>query len=432
MRKKKEYQFFSIHTITGTIFVLVVSFLLSFVAHTVDFFNPMEKAFKDFTLTDVVYRPVVNEKTGEVSNFKDRKVSDKIVLVNLGGYDPDSGRYKMAMQLNRINQFSPAVVGIDAFFKKPKEPYSDSILADAFRNTKNLVLVSKLDELDSTEENFSTLIRSADIFTKYAQTGFANFITGGEDGYLTTRRFSSHEKVGDKTEWCFTAQILSIYDKKKFEELKSRKRQTEVINYTGNLEKFARLDFDQVLDSTTDLSFLRGKIVLMGYLGETIGTPSLEDVFFTPLNAEMAGRSVPDMYGITVHANILSMMLGGYYISQAPSWFDSFLAILICMLNVSIFLYIGHKYRSTSQLMMRIVQIIQGVILTGLLIYLLAEKDMSVEFTVSLAILFLCADLTEIYEGSLHGFIERYRSKIGRPKVNARSRYYKKRRLFSK
>ncbi len=431
MKKKKKYQFFSVHTLTGTVFVIAVSYLISFAAQTIDFFNPLEMALKDFTFTDLVYQRDVDEESGTETRFNTKQVSDKIVLVNIGG--PELGRAGLAAELNRINQFHPAVVGIDAFFRRPgADPYADSLLSEACRNTDKLVLVSKLENWDSINNRFTHLTRSADIFSNYAESGFANFITGGEEGYLTTRRFTSHENVDSTVEWCFTGKILSLYDKKKYKELISRSSQTEVINYAGNLDHFFRLDYTDVLDTTKDLSFLKGKIVLMGYLGKPMGAPSLDDVFFTPLNAQMAGRSVPDMYGITVHANILSMMLGEYYITQAPDWLDPLLAILVCMLNVSVFLFIGHKFKNSSQLMMRLVQIVQATVMTGLVIYLLSEKDVYVEFTLSLTLLFLAADLTEIYEGSVHSTIELYKTKFGRKRLNARSRYYKKRRLFSR
>lgn len=430
MRKKEKYRFFSIHTITGTIFVVVISLVLSIIPQNIDFFNPIEKALKDFTLTDVVFQRRLDDESGVVKKFTNHEINDKIILVNIGG--ASVGRAGLAEQLEIINRYSPAVVGIDAFFKRPGDPIADSLLSEAFRNTNNLVLVSKLESWDSSKNRFTELTKSAEMFSRHATTGFANFITGGSDGYLTTRRFSAKEPVNDQTELCFTGKILSLVDKGKFGKLSKRGKPTEIINYSGNLEHFFRLDYTDVMDTTRDLSFLKDKIVLMGYLGEPMGNPSLEDVFFTPLNPEMAGRSVPDMYGITVHANILAMMLGEYYIAQAPEWLDPFLALVICLLNVSIFLFIGHKYRSSSQLMMRIVQILQGIILTGLLIYLLAEKDIYVEFTLSLTLLFLCADLTEIYEGSLHNAIAAYQLRRKRPATNSRSQYYKKRRLFSK
>lgn len=434
MKKKSRYTFFSIHTLSGTLFVVGVTYLLSLIVINIDFFNPIESALKDFTFTDIVFQSSIDEESGTEKRFANRQVSPEIVMVNLGEMPdgrPDLARLKLAAQVNRLNQYAPSVIGIDAFFRKPGEPFADSILADAFSRTKNLVLVSKLEDWDSTKNQFASLTRSTSLFSQYAKSGFANFITGGDEGYLTTRRFTAEEPVGMDKEWCFTATILSLYHPKKFEVLAARPRKTEVINFSGNLQNFFRLDDSDLEDTTVDLSFIKGKIVLIGYLGDPIGKPSLEDVFFTPMNPEMGGRSVPDMYGITVHANILSMMLSENYIAQSPGWLDPCLAIAICMLNVSIFMYIGDRYRSMSQLMMRVIQILQAIVLMFITIYSLSQRNVAVEFTISLTLLFLAADLTEIYDGSIKSTVDLYKRKIGRPR-DARSKYYKRRRLFSR
>lgn len=377
--------------ITGTIFVILVSYLLQLITVNIDFFNPITQALSDFKVTDVVY-----------SKLKDKRPPEQeIVMINIGNL----GRGDLAMLLNRINEYEPAVVGIDAFFKKPKDPSVDSALAAAFSNTKKLVLVSKLDSVDHKDQ-FNVLIKSADVFSHSAYSGFANFITGGDEGFLTTRRFTSLQKYGDTTEYSFTAKILSLYDPKRFAEMDKREKKLEIINYSGNLERYFKFDYPEVFDPSIDLSVIKGKIVLMGFLGEPMGEPSLTDIFFTPLNEKEAGRSHPDMYGITVHANILSMMLGGYYIDQAPGWLDPLLAVVLCMLNVALFIWVGKRFRDFSQLSMRIIQIFEGVVLTGLMFYLLTVKDYNVDFTITLVLVFLTADLAEIYEGTAKTIVE--------------------------
>ncbi len=64
------------------------------------------------------------------------------------------GRGEIAEMLGRINQAEPAVVGIDAFFRAPKDedPVSDSALSAAMQATPNLVLVSKVAFKEEAEE----------------------------------------------------------------------------------------------------------------------------------------------------------------------------------------------------------------------------------------------------------------------------------------
>ncbi len=397
MKEPKGNRFFNVHMITGTIFVILVSYLLQMVTVNIDFFNPVTQALSDFKVTDVVY-----------SKLKDKRPPEQeIVMVNIGNLD----RAGLAAVLQRINEYEPAAVGIDAFFKRPKDPFGDSALATVFANTKNLVLVSKLDSVDSLD-HFNHLVKSAEMFSFTANSGFANFVTGGDEGYLTTRKFTTLQEVGDTVEYSFTSRLLALYDPVRFKKLDARPKQLEIINYSGNLERYFKFDYPEVLDPNMDLSVIKGKIVLMGFMGEPMGEPSLTDIFFTPLNEREAGRSHPDMYGITVHANILSMMLGGYYIDQAPSWFDPLLAIVLCMLNVALFIWVGNQFRDFAQLSMRIIQIIEGTVITFIMFYLLTNHDYNVDFTLTLVLVFLTADLAEIYEGTAKTVVEQVENRL--------------------
>lgn len=415
MIRKKNYRFFNYHLFSCTCFVLLMSGLISIAAVNTDIFNPLKNAFKDFDVTDLAFQ-----------KFRESKdPGQDIVLVNIGNLD----RTGLAAELNVINRFSPAVVGIDAFFNKPKDPVQDFQLAMAMNSTENLVLVSRLDSVNDTTLAFGHVTRSLPIFSANAHGGYANFITGGDDGFLTTRRFTARETVADTTEVSFAARILELYDKEAYRKLMSRPAQQEIINYSGNLDKFIRLDVHQVLDSGADLSFLKGKIVLMGYLGEPMGAPSLTDVFFTPLNQNIAGRGFPDMYGITVHANILSMMIRGDYIEQTPESMDYILGVLLCFFNVGIFLYFARKARNISQVVMRTVQFVQAFLITGFMLYMLTRQDYRVELGFTLGLIFFTGDLTEIYQNAAFSYVEKVRQKQAAHRITVRREKVKKRLL---
>ena len=67
-----------------------------------------------------------------------------------------------------------------------------------------------------------------------------------------------------------------------------------------------------------DLSFIKDKIVLLGFMGINLNDKTFEDIFFTPLNERYAGKSFPDMYGVVIQANIISMILNKKYINTMP------------------------------------------------------------------------------------------------------------------
>jgi CHASE2 domain-containing sensor protein len=92
------------------------------------------------------------------------------------------------------------------------------------------------------------------------------------------------------------------------------------------------------------LEFVRGKIVLMGYLGPDTSTLVTEDIFFTPRNPQYVGKTYPDMYGVVVHANIISMVMSERYYSGMPFWMSLTLTILIVYGNMVLFGYIRENY----------------------------------------------------------------------------------------
>jgi CHASE2 domain-containing sensor protein len=69
----------------------------------------------------------------------------------------------------------------------------------------------------------------------------------------------------------------------------------------------------------------------MGYMGESFkAPPDLEDIYYTPMNQTLAGRSLPDMHGIVIHANIIHMILARDYINLMPAWLSIILAFITC------------------------------------------------------------------------------------------------------
>lgn len=58
----------------------------------------------------------------------------------------------------------------------------------------------------------------------------------------------------------------------------------------------------------------------------------MDDLHYSPLNERVSGKSFPDMYGVVVHANILSMILNGRYASLASKLTSYFFAFLITFL----------------------------------------------------------------------------------------------------
>jgi CHASE2 domain-containing sensor protein len=117
--------------------------------------------------------------------------------------------------------------------------------------------------------------------------------------------------------------IAKKFDSLSFENLKSRQIQDDLITYHGNVDdngeskfgfKYDALDTWEVLEESFESSRIRGKIVLFCFLGSYIGDLSFEDKYFSPLNTDVFGKTIPDMYGGVLHANIITSILEKKYI----------------------------------------------------------------------------------------------------------------------
>jgi CHASE2 domain-containing sensor protein len=376
--------FFSIHHFLITVIVAGLFALLSLIPFKGDFLNPIDQALSDFELTDIVFSQLRDPQSPDTS----------IVIVNIGEEDEIS-RARIAKQIFNLNRFEPKVIGIDAFFRSRKDSTMDAILQAAFATTSNLVLVSKLNHYNEQSNTYDTLETSnPELFMPFASSGFANLITEGIDEFRTSRAFSPIEKVYDTSELAFPLQVALKYDPSSVEEFLNRRNTIEYINYRGNMEKFYVIDVDQSLDEQADLSFVKDKIVIMGYMGRNLSHNTWgEDKFFTPLNKKFAGKSFPDMYGIVVHANIISMVLNKNYIEVMPEG----LSFVILYFNVVIFSYLLRKMPLAYGAVTILWQLIVTILLLFVVLMLFNYANYKADFTTGIIAVLLAADICDVY-----------------------------------
>ncbi|MBM2814706.1 MAG: hypothetical protein HW421_1468 [Ignavibacteria bacterium] len=317
-------KYISSEHIISTILVFIVLMIFP-IFFQLDFLDPIQNTFQDLQITDIVFSRFRSPKKETVDN--------NIVLVNIG-----ITRTEIAQQIETINKYQPKVVGIDALFLKPKDNETDSILEAAFAQTKNLVFVSKLVNYDNDAKNYQSCVTSIDRFNRYGSHGFANLIFD-EKGNQTVREFKPVQKVEGTSIKEISVQIAEKFDQAATISFLARKKENEKINYRRNIEKYITLDIEDVLNENSKLEVIRNKIVLLGYLGANIKTKSSEDNFFTSMNRKYIGKTMPDMYGVVIHANKISMILAYDYLSTTPYWFSILLAIAIVYLNMVLFSY---------------------------------------------------------------------------------------------
>lgn len=367
-----------------TVMMFVVLGIFSFIPINCLFLDPIAKAISDFDVYDIVYSKLREEP----------KVDTNIVLVNLSNLS----RSDHARQLNIVNSLNPKVIGIDAIFQEEKEHYSDSLLADAFSRCRNLILVSKLDKYNEEADTYDIVLSSIDIFNKYASNGFANLPNDDKVSFRTIREFRPVSKTNGTAVNAFASEIVEIYNPEAFQFLMNRKKEVEKIDYIGNYNRFYFLDADQVLSGENDLSFIRNKIVLMGFMGINLNNKTFEDIYFTPLNERYAGKTFPDMYGVVIHANIISMILNGNYIDIMPERLSLALAVILCYLSAFIIFKLRENYKDWFFTFSKLYVLLISLLNLFIGVILLHNFNYRINLTLTLAVIVLSGTVVDIYK----------------------------------
>jgi CHASE2 domain-containing sensor protein len=395
-----------------TVLVFVLIGLLSFIRVNVHFLDPFSHGIKDYEVTDIVY-----------SRMRDLaiRLDERIVVINTG--DPD--RAQIARMLERIATARPAVIGIDVLFSERKDPAVDSALQAAIKGAGNVVLATFLEGYSEHLGYFQAETLADTFFSNYAHTGFANF-PGNET--QTIRFFSPREKTKDVPVNSFAVEVARQYQPAAAERLFRRKKAVERIHYTAVQENFVVFEPAAILDTSFHLEQLQGKIVLMGYVnGPTERGYRTIDRFFTPFNQHYTGRSLPDMDGLIIHANIVKMVLDGQYIQTVPPLLSFLLAVLYCYGNIILLERLHHRYHYLYHPMARLVQIAEFALLFFIISALFYYFRIKWDFSLGMFALLLSFDVLVIYEGVMANPKSRFRKIPGLFSAKSKKRVTKAR-----
>ena len=383
-------------------------------------FDPIGQSLADMEFTDITF-----------SRLRvDPLVDESIVLVNIS----DIPRGMIAQQVMTISKFKPKVIGIDGFFDCVRcgpgkidssccplayDTLNNLILANAIKDAGNVVLVTKLLQTDSLvqasegSEDFLMYdsLRRTDAFIRGdAMEGFASLETeaANQEDLKSCRRFNPKMEVRNKMQYAFAVKMAMVYDSVKTKKFLDRGNSLEVINYRGNIwdpfeagefpGRYATLEWDQALNEDSFVPELfKDKIVIMGYLGNTLDDTSWDDKFFTPLNKKYAGKSRPDMYGAVVHANAVSMILNEDYVGEMNVVQQGAIAFIICFLNIALFTFINNRIPHWFDGLSLLVQLIEIVICGAAMIFVFKWFSFKLNLTIALAAIALCGTCFELY-----------------------------------
>jgi CHASE2 domain-containing sensor protein len=400
-------------TILGTAFILFMMFAFSKLTYfkIFDVLDPIGDVFADMESTDIVFSQLRESPTGE----------EDIVLVNIGM----ENREGISYLINIINQYNPKVIGVDTFFKSPKDSIGDLLLEEAFASVENLVLVSKndyrFDPIEGEDENlpFDTVIYSQPRFSQYGKSASANFITeaADQDDLKMCRAFAPKETINGEENYHLAVQLAMEFAPEKAMKFLARDKDVEIINYKGNVfdygatkfgTTFYALDIGDVYDGNFTPDLIEGKIVIFCYLGNYLGDrQALEDKYYTPLNDKYVGKAHPDMFGGVVHANVLAMILNENYIDKMSDNWSNIWALFLLYLNVMLFSYIYKVMPKWYDGMTKLIQAIEAFALFTLVLLVFNYYDYKLEVNLAIVAILLSGDLLELYFGVIKNLLTR-------------------------
>ena len=363
-------------TLFATISVFLVMGLFVFIPFNLHFLDPIKLALTDLDFNDLSY--------SALKSHGSNAVDDKIVIVNIG----KAGRDTIAAVINKLHDGNTKAIGLDVLFLSPKDSATDQLLATAIKGTDNIVLSDKLDwEKDG--------LHHSGYFAPYSShIGYVNFI--GEEGG-SIRQFSPFETWKDTVNKSFAAAVVQLADGVQYKRLQKRGNDVERINYARQAQQYLTVDYSDLLNNRVEPAVVYNKIVLIGIVNNDAS--DIEDKHFTPLNEKFAGKSIPDMNGVILHANIISMILENNYIKHIPFWINWLLAFVLCWLFLAVVIryYLQNNY--WFHLVAKVLQLIIAILFIFIGIFVRKYFSLHLDLASTLVAIVISVDVLYFYEG---------------------------------
>ncbi|MBK8297442.1 MAG: CHASE2 domain-containing protein [Saprospiraceae bacterium] len=327
----------SIHALLYAFGGSLFLFLLHHLPVNQIFIDPFSEAIKNHDIMDIAF--------SKFRNHNDPALFDpRIVIIN----SKVTNREQIANTIDYLNRNEVAVIGVDLLFDTVYHTAQDTLLREALTSAEKLVLGNTFSETQNHFESVSEF-QSDSFFSKDKLQAYVNL--GTNDGY-SVRAFEPYHIINGIETKSFAMQVASMYnpDINKLTHLKAHTK--EWINFkrlqpgvqnmrapfnSKQAVHYVMHQMDRFLEDTSqfDNNYFKDKIVLIGFCGENDNSLSMNDRYFTPLNEQYTGRSLPDMHGVVIHANIISMILDQDFIMDIPGSIIFILSVLIFLLIIS-------------------------------------------------------------------------------------------------
>ncbi len=371
-------------TIFASIWVFLFIVILGSIPLNLGVLNPIKLGLKDFDFNDMSY-----SKLGKASTTP---IDSNIVIINIGQAD----REGIAMLIEKTASYNPKVMGLDVMFSGPRNQETDNFLQYTIDQNENLVLAAKY-MVDTTDK----LVAAGNYFLhEKNRFGYVNFPNDDKETVRNYFPFKSDDHDKKLILPSFTSSLLKLYDSTSYKKLEKKVNKQLIINYTRNYTQNTKqywvFNGDDLLMDQVDSSRIKGKIALLAYVNTNPN--DIEDKKFSPMNEKYAGKSTPDMNGIVVHANIISMALEKNYVKKVPLWLNLLIAVVICWLHMSFFIHYYLESHIWFHLAAKIAQVASALFFVWLGIYLYDSYRLKVDLKYSLIVIIMAVDVIYFYE----------------------------------
>ncbi|WP_044205592.1 CHASE2 domain-containing protein [Flammeovirga sp. OC4] len=360
---------------TLILIIAISCFTTNILSFITKIFNP------DFKVTDIYYQ------------IRNDKVIDKdIVLVNIG----KASRGEIGKLLTKLDQYQPAVIGINATFmgnSSYSNSHEDKILYHALNNMHTKVILPS--SVVNDEKNNLQLELSDKPFTQNTDHGFTHFHYDNDQNEVVRKMVKYIDLDTNRKELHFAIKLAELYNHDLASQFLSRKDSIETIFFKGNIEIYPKVEYSEILkDEDFLFNFLEGKVVLLGFIGAP-HSEDLEDKFRSPLNYN---SQIPDMYGVVILANIVSMILDQNYIDHLDWRATYLIGGILLIINILICLLLLNKnFKNWYYVITFIMISSELIVIFYSIIYLFSIYHIIVDFQPFVFGLVLSAYLTKNY-----------------------------------
>lgn len=258
-------------------------------------------------------------------------VDSRIVIVEINEADVQkAGQWPMsdatlAKLLEILKQQKPRAIGLDLYRDLPVEPGHQE-LVKVFESTPNLIGIQKV-----VGNSSGLAVNPPPTLGKLGQVGANEFVVDS-DGKIRRNLLSLKDKSG-KTILSFGAALALTYleaegitlqvadaSKNQFKlgkavftpfdandggYVRADVGGYQILSNFRNLRQgFRTISMTEVLEGRMPTDLLRGRIVLIGVTGESVG-----DFFYTPYSSGRVGQAAITYTGVAVHADLASQIL---------------------------------------------------------------------------------------------------------------------------